>query len=128
MTPELITLDCDNEYFQVPGDTLWAGKNFYELEVETHLPREWHRPIIDCAKAHGLDWFSSPFDHSAIEFLEQLECPVYKIASGEMRDLELVEQAASIKPVNMSTGIADYENIKLAKKEYVLWVMSKSFF
>jgi len=113
--PSLITIDCDNHYFQVPSDTPWAGQTLYQLEVDTFLPREWHAPLFAKAKALGLCCFSSPFDLTAIDFLESLECPAYKIASFEITDLALIDKAARTqKPVIISTGIATQEDIELA--------------
>jgi len=113
--PSLITLDCDNEYFKVPEGTPWAGQNLYQLEVDTFLPREWHKPLFDKAHALGLACFSSPFDLTAIDFLETLDCPAYKIASFEITDLALIEKAAKTqKPIIISTGIATLDDIERA--------------
>ena len=113
--PEKITLNCDNKFFQVPSDTAWAGKTLYELEVETFLPKEWHKPIFDKAKELGIICFSSPFDLDAIDFLEGLNCPAYKIASFEITDVALIRKAASTKkPIILSTGIATKDDIDLA--------------
>jgi pseudaminic acid synthase len=113
--PGLITLDCDNAYFKVPDDTPWAGQTLYDLEVATFLPREWHQPLFEKAKSLGLLCFSSPFDLTAIDFLESLDCPAYKIASFEITDVALIEKAAKTnKPIIISTGIATQQDIELA--------------
>lgn len=113
--PDKITLNSDKKYFQVLEGTLWEGKTLYELEKETYLFKEWHSPIIEEALKIGLSWFSSPFDLEAIDFLEELNCPAYKIASFEITDIELIAKAARTgKPVVISTGIASKEDIELA--------------
>lgn len=113
--PSLITLDCDNDYFKVPAGTPWEGQNLYQLEVDTFLPREWHQPLFAKAKSLGLACFSSPFDLTAIDFLETLDCPAYKIASFEITDVALIEKAArTMKPIIISTGIASQADIELA--------------
>lgn len=113
--PGLITLECDNPYFQVPADTLWAGQTLYELEVATYLPRDWHAPLFAKARSLGLTCFSSPFDLTAIDFLEALGAPAYKIASFEITDVALIEKVAKTgKPVIISTGIATEDDIELA--------------
>lgn len=115
VNPDLITFDCDNDYFQLPKDSPWAGKTYYQLEQETYLPREWHYKIIEEAQKLGLDWFSSPFDLTAIDFLEELDAPAYKIASFEITDIALIKKAAETgKPVILSTGIATLSDIELA--------------
>lgn len=115
--PDKITIDCDNHFFKVPSDTAWAGKTLHELEVETFLPKEWHKPIFDKAKELGIICFSSPFDLDAIDFLEDLNCPAYKIASFEITDVALIKKAAlTKKPIILSTGIANKEDIDLAVK------------
>jgi pseudaminic acid synthase len=115
--PGLITLDCDDACFQVPPDTLWAGQTLYQLEVATFLPREWHLPIFAKARSLGLACFSSPFDLTAVDFLETLDSPAYKIASFEITDLALIRKVAETgKPVMISTGIATQDDIELAVK------------
>jgi pseudaminic acid synthase len=117
VNPGLITLDCDKPCFQVPSDTPWAGQTLYQLEVDTFLPREWHAPIFAKARSLGLSCFSSPFDLTAIDFLEELDSPAYKIASFEITDVALIEKAAQTgKPVIISTGIATEADIELAVK------------
>ncbi len=113
-TPDTITIDCDNEYFQIK-EGLWEGKTLYELYGEAYTPWEWHEELFEVAKDEGLICFSSPFDKTAVDFLEKLNTPAYKIASFEIQDIPLIEYAASKgKPIIMSTGIATEEDIQLA--------------
>lgn len=113
--PETMTLDCDSEDFKVKGGTIWDGKFLFELYQEASLPWEWHRELFETAKEEGLICFSTPFDFTAVDFLEKLDCPIYKIASFEIEDIPLIEYIASKnKPIIMSTGIAEYQDIKLA--------------
>ncbi|WP_071839798.1 pseudaminic acid synthase [Synechococcus sp. KORDI-100] len=113
--PDKITLNCDNEYFRIPNDSLWSKKTIYELEVETFLPKEWHEPLFKAAKNCGIHCFSSPFDVDSINFLESINCPAYKIASFEITDLQLIRKAAATKkPIIISTGIATLEEIQNA--------------
>ncbi|TCI91736.1 pseudaminic acid synthase [Tenacibaculum sp. M341] len=114
-TPNTITIDCDNEYFQIDSGTLWDGKTLYELYDEAYTPWEWHKRLFEVAKEEGLICFSSPFDITAVDFLEELNVPAYKIASFEIQDIPLIEYAASKgKPIIMSTGIAEEDDIRLA--------------
>lgn len=113
--PDTFTIDCDNEYFQINDGTQWDGRALYDLYEEAHLPWEWHEELFEVAKEEGLICFSSPFDKTAFDFLEELNTPAYKIASFEIQDIPLIEYTASKgKPVIMSTGIATEEDIKLA--------------
>lgn len=114
-TPDTLTIDCDNEYFRIEEGTLWDGKTLYELYGEAYTPWEWHKRLFEVAEEEGLICFSSPFDFSAVDFLEDLNVPAYKIASFEIQDIPLIEYAASKgKPIIISTGIADEKDIKLA--------------
>ena len=114
-TADTITLDSRKEYFKINQGTHWDGKYLYDLYKEAHLPWEWHKPIFDLAKDLGLICFSSPFDFTAVDFLENLDTPIYKIASFEITDIPLIEYAASKgKPMIISTGIAEIDDIKLA--------------
>ena len=114
-TADTITIDCDKPDFIVKGGTVWDGKTLYELYQEAYTPWEWHQELFDCAKEEGLICFSSPFDKTAIDFLEGLDTPAYKIASFEITDIPLIEYAASKgKPMIISTGIATMEDIELA--------------
>ena len=113
-TPNTITIDCDNEYFQIK-EGLWEGNTLYELYGEAYTPWEWHEELFQVAKEEGLVCFSSPFDKTAVDFLEELNTPAYKIASFEVQDIPLIEYASSKgKPIIMSTGIATEEDIRLA--------------
>lgn len=114
-TPDTITVDSDKPDFIVKGGTVWDGKTLYELYQEAYTPWEWHKSLFQCAKEEGLICFSSPFDKTAIDFLEELDTPAYKIASFEITDIPLIEYAASKgKPMIISTGIATLEDIELA--------------
>lgn len=113
--PGSITIDCDKESFIVKGGTLWDGKTLYELYQQTYTPWEWHKEIKDYVEGKGMIFFSSPFDFKAVDFLEELGVPAYKIASFEITDIPLIEYTASKgKPVIISTGIANEEDIQLA--------------
>lgn len=114
-TPDTITIDCDNDYFQVKQGTVWDGTTFYELYKEAYTPWEWHQELFDYAREIGMTIFSSPFDKTAVDLLEELNTPIYKIASFEITDIPLIEYVASKgKPVIISTGIATIEEIKEA--------------
>lgn len=114
-TADSMTLDCNNEDFIISGGTLWDGNQLFALYQKAYTPWEWHSELFQVAKNEGLICFSSPFDKSAVDFLEQLDTPIYKIASFEITDIPLIEYTASKgKPMIMSTGIATYEDIKLA--------------
>ena len=114
-TSDTLTLDCKTDDFKVQGGTLWDGRYLYELYKDASLPWEWHKELFDLAKKEGLICFSTPFDNSAVDLLEELNCPIYKIASFEIADIPLIEYVAKKqKPIIMSTGIASYEDIKLA--------------
>lgn len=113
-TADTITLDCDNDDFIIKG-TIWEKRRLYDLYQEAYLPWEWHPELFRVAKDEGLICFSSPFDKTAVDFLESLNTPIYKIASFEITDIPLIEYVASKgKPVIISTGIAEYDDIKLA--------------
>ena len=113
-TADTITLDCDTDDFKVKG-TLWDGRTLYDLYKEAYTPWEWHQAIFDEAKKCGLICFSTPFDKTAVDFLEDLGNPIMKIASFEITDIPLIEYAAKkSKPMVISTGIALPEDIELA--------------
>ena len=115
-TADTITLNCDADDFKVKG-TLWDGRTLYDLYQEAYTPWEWHQPIFDEAKKCGLVCFSTPFDKTAVDFLENLGNPIMKIASFEITDIPLIEYAAKKgKPMVISTGIAMPEDIDLAVK------------
>ena len=115
-TPDTITLNCSREDFQVKG-TLWDGRTLYDLYQEAYTPWEWHQAIFDRARALGLVCFSTPFDKTAVDFLDRLDNPIYKIASFEITDIPLIDYAARKgRPMVISTGIALPEDIELAGK------------
>lgn len=110
--PETITLDCNTEDFMIRGG-LWDGQTLYQLYEIAHTPWEWHKALFDYARKLGITMFSSPFDTTAVDLLEDLNVPAYKIASLEIVDLSLIKYAASTgKPLIISTGIADAEEIE----------------
>lgn len=114
-TADTITIDCDNEYFQINQGTLWDGTTLYKLYQEAYTPWEWQKELKEYAESLGLVCFSSPFDKSAVDFLEDLDVPAYKVASFEINDIPLIEYIASKgKPIIISTGIATLEDIELA--------------
>lgn len=114
-TPDTITIDVANEYFQITQGTMWDGKTLYQLYREAYTPWEWQPKLKEIAEDVGLVCFSSPFDKTAVDFLEQMNVPVYKVASFEITDIPLIEYIASKgKPVIISTGIATLDDVKEA--------------
>ncbi len=112
-TADTLTLDSDNEDFIIKGGTLWDDKKLYDLYKEAYLPWEWHKELFRYARKIGIDIFSSPFDKSAVDFLEQFNPSAYKIASFEITDYELIRYTASKgKPIIISTGIATIDEIQ----------------
>ncbi len=114
-TSDTITLNCRHDDFKLKKGSLWENKYLYELYDEAHLPWEWHKELFDLAKKEEIIIFSSPFDKTAVDFLEKLNCPIYKIASFEITDIPLIKYIAKKqKPIIISTGIASYNDISLA--------------
>jgi N-acetylneuraminate synthase len=110
--PDKITIDSDNDEFIIKGGP-WEGRTLHDLYCEAQTPKEWHRPLFDYANELDIIIFSSPFDLEAIDFLENLNCPAYKIASFELVDIPLIQKAAQTgKPLIMSTGLAREEEIQ----------------
>lgn len=116
-TPDTITLCSDSELFKIQSGSIWDGRCLFDLYKEAQTPWEWHEELMHYAQKNKLDFFSSPFDKTAVEFLEHVNVPAYKIASFELVDLALIERvAATGKPVILSTGMASFEEIDEAVK------------
>lgn len=117
-TADTITLDASTSDFMIDNpESLWHGRRLYDLYAEAHTPWDWHAPIMKHARSLGLEVFSSPFDHTAVDFLEALNVPAYKIASFELTHLPLIRKVAKTgKPIIMSTGLATEADIELAVK------------
>lgn len=110
---DTITLNSDDENFIIKGGSLWDGLTYYQLYDKAYTPWQWHKTLKETADRLGLILFSSPFDKTAVDFLEDLNVPAYKIASFEINDLPLIEYAAKKnKPVIISTGVADFNEIE----------------
>lgn len=113
-TADTITIDAPGPWYEI-SEGPWRGRRLHELYAEASTPWEWHRELFMAAKAHNLPCFSTPFDPTAVDFLEQLDCPAYKIASFEVVDIPLLRHVgATRKPVIMSTGMASLAEISLA--------------
>lgn len=111
-TPDTMTIDCDNEYFKIKNG-IWRGENLYSLYGKAYTPWEWQAELKEEADKIGLDFFSTPFDKTAVDFLESIEIEFYKIASFELVDIPLIEYVASKgKPIIISTGMGSFEEIK----------------
>lgn len=114
-TPDTITLDCDNEYFQIKQGTIWDGTTLHKLYKTAYTPWEWQPKLKEIAEEEGLICFSSPFDKTAVDFLEDMDVPAYKVASFEITDIPFIEYIASKgKPIIISTGIATLSDIEEA--------------
>ena len=117
-TPDTMTLDCDKDLFKIEG-TIWDGRTLYDLYEEAYTPWEWHADLQDIAGECGLDFFSTPFDPTAVAFLEELEVPIYKLGSFENVDLPLIREIAGTgKPLIMSTGMATLAEIDEAVRAF----------
>lgn len=113
--PDTITIDCENPYFQITQGTLWDGTSMYRLYASAYTPWEWQERLKNYAQSLGMVCFSSPFDDTAVDFLESIDMPAYKIASFEITDIPLIRKAARLgKPMLISTGIACLSDIELA--------------
>ena len=116
-TPDTMTIDSEKDDFIVSGGSIWDGEKFYELYQKAYTPWDWHEKLFKTAREEGLTCFSTPFDKSAVDFLEELGNPIYKIASFEITDIPLIDYIASKdKPIILSTGIAEKSDIELALK------------
>ena len=111
-TPDTITIDCDNEYFRIGKGTIWEGQTLYQLYQEAYMPWEWQPRLKQVANDLGMDLFSTPFDPTAVDFLEEMGVPAYKVASFELVDIPLIQYIARTgKPIIMSTGMATLSEI-----------------
>lgn len=114
-TPDTLTIDCDRPDFTIGEGTVWKGQRLYDLYEKAFTPWEWHADLFALAREFGMDCFSTPFDNTAVDFLEQFDPPAYKVASFELIDLGLIEYIASKgRPVIMSTGMGTREEIQEA--------------
>lgn len=114
-TADTITLDCDNDYFQITQGTIWDGTTLHKLYQEAFTPWEWQPKLLKYANELGMECFSSPFDPTAVDFMEEMNMPAYKIASFEINDIPLIRKIAKLgKPMIFATGIAYLEDIERA--------------
>ena len=117
-TPDTMTINCDNPHFKING-TPWAGRTLYDLYTEAYTPWEWQPKLKQIAESEGLDFFSTPFDSSAVDFLESMKVPAYKIASFENVDLPLITTIAKTgRPIILSTGMATLSEIEEAVRTF----------
>jgi len=111
-TPNTMTIDCNNDFFKIANGTVWQGKTLYDLYSEAYTPWEWHSRLYQFANKMGLDFFSTPFDVTSVDFLEKNHVPAYKIASFEIVDIPLIRKIAQMgKPIILSTGMASVSEI-----------------
>lgn len=116
-TPDTMTLNVDNDYFKIKQGTIWDGRTLYDLYQEAYMPWEWQPKLQKIAKEEGLEFFSTPFDKTAVDFLEEMEVPIYKIASFEINDIPLIDYVSKKgKPIILSNGVAEISDIELAIK------------
>ncbi len=116
-TADTMTINSTKNDFVINSDSIWDGQNFYSLYKKAHTPWKWHEELFRVSREEGLICFSTPFDKTSVDFLEKLNNPIYKIASFEITDIPLIKYIASKgKPIILSTGIADYQDIELALK------------
>jgi len=116
-TPDTMTLNVDNDYFKIKQGTIWDGRTLYDLYQEAYMPWEWQPKLQKIAKEEGLEFFSTPTDYSSVDFLEDMEVPVYKIASFEINDIPLIDYISKKgKPIILSNGVAEISDIELAVK------------
>ena len=116
-SPDTMTLNSHQDDFYVDQGTIWDGNYLYDLYKKAYTPWDWHKKLFDTAREEGLLCFSTPFDTTAVDFLETLNNPVYKIASPEITDISLIRYIAlKGKPIIISTGISTEEDINLALK------------
>ena len=114
-TADTITLDCDDDCFQIKEGTIWDGTTLYKLYQQAYTPWEWQPKLMEEANRLGMECFSSPFDLSAVDFLEEMNVPAYKIASFEINDIPMIKKIAKLgKPMIFATGIAHLSDIELA--------------
>lgn len=112
-TPDTMTINCDGPHFQVGAGTIWEGRKLHDLYGDAFTPWDWHEELFGLANELGLDCFSTPFDHSSVDFLERLKPPAYKIASFELVDLPLIKYVAEQgRPIIMSTGMGNLQEIE----------------
>ena len=118
-TPDTLTIEADTRYFQIGEETIWAGRTLYDLYQEAYMPWDWQPKLQTLAKDIGIDFFSTAYDNSAVDFLESMDVPVYKIASFELVDLPLIRRiAATGKPAIISTGMATLAEIDEAVQAF----------